>query len=395
MPIQSVPFTELHSLAASLGFRRASFSEIRAGMEIAKHLTGQPMASPETITWLDSMTGMAAWVTGDPVEGVFVAVPLSEAGTCAVRDGSFSPEWSALNHIAAEGEPCHGVYIGIIAGATKGARKAVMTAAGLVRAQIFGSVPCFARGATEEGKRAMASLGFGPVEGGLPDLYVQEPLEVVPEKPAPPPAVLRPSIGELALARPLPDGALATFSCRPARTLEDYQQAMAIRAAVYLAEQDCPYEEEYDGNDFSATHMVLFKGARPIGTIRLRWFADFAKCERTSVLPAFRGTPALKVLMAETFELIARKGYRLALAQIQARLVPTWNRVLRCRRVEGRQPFAFSGYDYCEIEIPLAAHPDALTIRADPFTVIRPEGAWDVPGVLDRSATRPKGAEAA
>lgn len=205
----------------------------------------------------------------------------------------------------------------------------------------------------------------------------------------------RPSFGEQALARPLPDGALETFCCRPARTLEDYQQAMAIRAAVYLAEQDCPYDEEYDGNDFSATHMVLYHGTRPVGTIRLRWFAGFAKCERTSVLPAFRGTPALKVLMAETFELISRKGYRLALAQIQARLVPTWNRVLRCRLVPDRERFAFSGYDYCEIEIPLAAHPDALTIRADPFQVIRPEGAWDRPGVLDRSATRPTGAEAA
>ena len=108
-----------------------------------------------------------------------------------------------------------------------------------------------------------------------------------------------PSIGELVLARPLPPGA---------RTLEEYQQAMAIRAAVYIAEQDCPYEEEYDGNDFTATHMVVYAGARPVGTIRVRWFASFAKVERTSILKPFRGTPAVKVLLAETFESIARKG---------------------------------------------------------------------------------------
>ncbi len=194
------------------------------------------------------------------------------------------------------------------------------------------------------------------------------------------------AMGEQALARPLPEGAAETYSCRPARTLEEYQHAVAVRAAVYLAEQDCPYDEEYDGNDFCATHMVLYHGARPIGTIRIRWFAGFAKCERTSVLPAYRGTAALKVLLVETFEIIARKGYRVALAQIQARLLPTWTRVLRCRVVRDRPAFSFSAYDYCEIEIPLPAHPQALTIRADPMQIIRPEGAWDTPGVLDRSA---------
>ena len=205
-----------------------------------------------------------------------------------------------------------------------------------------------------------------------------------------------PAIGELVLARPLPDGALEQFSARPARTLEDYQQAMAIRAAVYMAEQDCPYDEEYDGTDFTATHMILYASARPIGAIRVRWFADFAKVERTSILPAYRGTAALKVLLAETFEIIARKGYRVALAQIQARLWPTWARVFRCRLVSGRPGFAFSGYDYAEMEIPVPRHPDVLTIRADPLQVIRPEGMWDVPGVLDRSAGRPTdGAKAA
>lgn len=198
-----------------------------------------------------------------------------------------------------------------------------------------------------------------------------------------------PSIGELVLARPLPEGALETFSARPARTLEEYQQAMAIRAAVYMAEQDCPYDEEYDGNDFTATHMVVYAGARPIGTIRVRWFAGFAKVERTSILPPFRGTPALKVLLAETFEIIARKGYRVALAQIQARLWPTWSRVFRCRLVSGREGFAFSGYEYAEMEIPVPRHPEMLNVRADPLQVIRPEGAWDEPGVLDKSAGRP------
>jgi hypothetical protein len=45
-----------------------------------------------------------------------------------------------------------------------------------MRVEQFGAVPSFARGATEDGRRSMASLGFSPLEGGLPDLWVQEAL---------------------------------------------------------------------------------------------------------------------------------------------------------------------------------------------------------------------------
>jgi predicted GNAT family N-acyltransferase len=201
----------------------------------------------------------------------------------------------------------------------------------------------------------------------------------------------RPDFGELSLTRPLTPEMLEAYAAGPVRTLEEYQQAMALRAAVYLAEQDCPYDEEYDGNDFSCTHFLVKAGGCPAGTCRVRWFAGFAKIERSTILPAFRGTPALRVLMAETCEVISRKGYRVALAQIQSRLWPVWSRVFRCRLVQGRENFAFSGFDYCEMEIPIAPHPQALTIRADPLQIIRPEGRWDEPGVLDRSASRPTG----
>ncbi|HCX10824.1 MAG TPA: GNAT family N-acetyltransferase, partial [Hyphomonas sp.] len=57
----------------------------------------------------------------------------------------------------------------------------------------------------------------------------------------------------------------------------------AIRSAVFLSEQDCPYEEEFDGNDFCATHLLLKAKGRPVGTLRIRWFAEFAKLERIAL----------------------------------------------------------------------------------------------------------------
>lgn len=179
-----IDFPALRKRAAEFGFRRADFDETQSGIALAEHLTEQAMATAESIRWIDGLTGMAVWVTGDPVEGVFITVPLSAAGVAAVRDGSFAPAWPALNHLACTGEPCSGIYIGVYAGITKEARRAVMMAAGVTRLEFFAPVPCFARGATEAGKRSMASLGFSPIEGGLPDLWGQEALPVQQEKAA-------------------------------------------------------------------------------------------------------------------------------------------------------------------------------------------------------------------
>ena len=66
----------------------------------------------------------------------------------------------------------------------------------------------------------------------------------------------RPVIGEQVLCRRVPEGAFERYSARPVRTLEDYQKMAAIRAAVFMSEQDCPYEEEFDGNDLCATHLA-------------------------------------------------------------------------------------------------------------------------------------------
>lgn len=92
--------------------------------------------------------------------------------------------------------------------------------------------------------------------------------------------------------------------------------------------------------------------------------------------------------MAQTCEVISRKEHEAALAQIQSRPWPVWSRVFRCPVVAGRAHFVFSDFGYCEMEITVAPQPPALTIRADPLQIVRPERAWDQAGVLDRSAVR-------
>jgi predicted GNAT family N-acyltransferase len=180
------------------------------------------------------------------------------------------------------------------------------------------------------------------------------------------------------------------FETSVARTIDDLMQVMMIRSLVYMGEQKCPYDEEYDGNDFSgATHLILRRNREPIGTLRIRWFADFAKLERVAVRSEFRGTRATLELVREAFRIAERKGYRKVLGHAQTRLVPFWSRHFKARKLQGREKFVFSDHDYVEIAFDLAPGADALTIDTDPMILLRPEGEWDRPGVLEWSAARP------
>ena len=52
-----------------------------------------------------------------------------------------------------------------------------------------------------------------------------------------------------------------------ARSFDDLMRVVSMRTSVYIAEQSCPYEEEFDGNDMAATHMLGFVG----GVVWMLW----------------------------------------------------------------------------------------------------------------------------
>jgi hypothetical protein len=173
------------------------------------------------------------------------------------------------------------------------------------------------------------------------------------------------------------------------RTLDQLPQIYALRGIVYMGEQDCPFDEEFDGNDLSgATHLVARIGREPVGAIRIRWFADFAKLERAAVLRRYRESGVAHALWAASSAIAARKGYRQILGHIEPRLLGFWERCAGFRLREGRAPLFFSDREYVEVVADLPARADAITLDAPPLLLLRPEGAWDEPGVLDESTVR-------
>ena len=188
-----------------------------------------------------------------------------------------------------------------------------------------------------------------------------------------------------------PDAAAAgDIGVTIARNFEDLQRVTTIRSAVYIGEQECPYEEEFDGNDLTATHLLGYVGHEPAGCLRVRDFADFAKIERLAIRAEFRKTRAAFQLVRAAFQLCRRKGYTRIYGHSQKRLVNFWSR-FGFRVMEGGRSFVFSDFDYVEIVADVDRDPEAITIGVgiDPYKVIRPEGRWDAPGILETSSARP------
>lgn len=172
-----------------------------------------------------------------------------------------------------------------------------------------------------------------------------------------------------------------------ARTFEDLSRVIAIRSAVYIGEQECPYDEEYDGNDLAATHLIAYVGDEPVGCMRVRCFADFAKIERLAIRKEFRKTRAAFQLVRAGFKLCQKKGYTRVYGHSQTRLVNFWSR-FGFRVAEDAKRFVFSDFDYVEIIADIERDPDAVTIGNDPYVIIRPEGRWHKQGILEQSAAR-------
>ncbi|WP_461496048.1 GNAT family N-acetyltransferase [Pyruvatibacter sp.] len=179
---------------------------------------------------------------------------------------------------------------------------------------------------------------------------------------------------------------VTTLEIHIVRTLEDLHRAYAVRDIVFIDHQSCPYTEEYDGNDLCATHLLASIGSSPIGTIRIRYFAGFAKLERLAVLPRHRGGSVATQLVETALSLIRQKGYRRFRLHAQTRYERFWSRW--ANRDAGCPHFRFSDHDYVAMSGRLASSASHRAAYADPMILNRPEGEWDHPGVLDHSQGR-------
>ncbi|MBV8963860.1 MAG: GNAT family N-acetyltransferase [Hyphomicrobiales bacterium] len=172
-----------------------------------------------------------------------------------------------------------------------------------------------------------------------------------------------------------------------ARGADDLLMVYAIRAAVFLAEQACPYAEEFDGNDHCATHFIGFVGDEPACSLRARYFGDFVKLERLAVRKEFRRTRVSFDVVRTAVEHVRRKGFRRIYGHAREGVEKFWAHFGGKPLAPGRD-FIFSDYRYSEMIAEYEALPNAIDLESGPYVILRPEGDWDRPGILESSAER-------
>lgn len=88
----------------------------------------------------------------------------------------------------------------------------------------------------------------------------------------------------------------------------DQPTCFALRHLVFVAEQGVPIEEEIDDLDPSATHLLAWDGAIPVGAARVVFDGDTAKIGRVCVLAQARGTGLGVALIRHAVEVARAKG---------------------------------------------------------------------------------------
>jgi hypothetical protein len=176
--------------------------------------------------------------------------------------------------------------------------------------------------------------------------------------------------------------------CEVVTTYEQMLHAYAIRAICFMEEHGVKARQTFDGNDYQATHMIAYAGDEPVGTLRIRWFKDFAKIERSSFRQAHRDMHVLKVVADFAFDHVARKGYDRVITHAQPKYARLWRMILGFKNAEGKKPVFFAGHEepYVELVKELTPPPNAISELTDATVLFRTEGYWDAPSEFETAA---------
>src|SRR5947207_10723151 len=302
-------------------------------------------------------------------EGFFAVLPLTHEGMRGLIDGSLDARNPDLSFVARQSERPAGIYVWAIhAKGTLAA--AIPLVLQKISSPLYQGVNLYSRPITKGGLRVLEPLGFHPgaryEELFASHLQMFDRSKDLPQIKAVPPDPVTVEV---------------------VRSMDDMTRVIAIRGAVYMGEQHCAFEEEFDGNDFSATHLICHQNGEPVGCMRIRYFADFAKLERLAVRNESRNEGLAGRIVEAAIELCRKKGYRVLYAHAQTRLLAFWEQ-RGFRRMPGTREFIFSDFDYVEVRLETEKHPQSITLDDDPYVLIRPEGRWDAPGILEKSMSR-------
>lgn len=166
---------------------------------------------------------------------------------------------------------------------------------------------------------------------------------------------------------------------------EERLKAMLVRAIVYMHEQQCPFNEEFDLNDHTATQVVGLLADEPVLTARIRYFNGFAKIERLAIRTEYRRRGHAHQLLSFLLGICRQKGFSRFYLHAQLHLESFYSAY--GFRPAGSQ-FSFSDHGYVEMVLEEEAHfpQPSVHIGYQPMALNRPENSLHAAGPLEQRA---------
>lgn len=102
---------------------------------------------------------------------------------------------------------------------------------------------------------------------------------------------------------------------------DDLETVLAIRRTVFIEEQGVSVEDEVDGKDPQAIHLLATSNGNTVGTARLLMSGKVGKIGRVAVLKEARGTGLGKALVLFAVEELSRRGATRAMLGAQTHAI--------------------------------------------------------------------------
>lgn len=179
------------------------------------------------------------------------------------------------------------------------------------------------------------------------------------------------------------------YRIKVVRDFEDMAKVHVIRASGTFDDPEYFYDKQFDGNDFSCTHLLGYIDGEPVGTIRIRYFADFTRIERLTIRPTYRKSRMAFKLARAALAWSRDKGYRRLSGVARAEMVPFWS-MFGGQVTTSREPIFIYGMAHFEMHLEFPHDPAAISMATDTMVLLRPEGRWHEAGYHEtKNATKP------
>ena len=171
------------------------------------------------------------------------------------------------------------------------------------------------------------------------------------------------------------------------RDIPDLLKSFGLRRTVFVKNGSVPENEEFDGNDFTATHFLAKVNGKPAATCRMRYFGDFVRLERACVAPEYVHLNLFQSVWAFVKNFAEEKGFKTGYCLCEEKYLPHWEKQ-GFERIKDAEPLKLGKRTLYPVLYHFNPPKNAVHLNSNPEYMIAQEGKWPSIGPETSAAIR-------